>query len=60
MNKLYKTRKELHAANLEKINTFFKEKSETFECEHPPQPKATKKEKVHIPGAKTLRVVFDP
>ena len=60
LNKLYLSRKEIHASNLEKISTFLKEKSETFECEHPYPPRQNKKEKIHIPGTKRLRVVFDP
>lgn len=36
-----------------------KEKSEMFESEHPPPIKIDKKEKIHVPGAKSLRIVFD-
>lgn len=60
LNSLYAARKELTSANLEKVSTFFKEKVEVLESEHPPAVKLDKKEKVHIPGAKSLRISFDP
>ena len=60
LNKLYVCRKDLHSANVDKINILFKEKSEVFETEHPCPQKTTKKDKIYIPGAKSLKVVFDP
>lgn len=60
LNSLYAARKEIHSSDLEKVSTFLKEKAEVFECDHPPPVKIDKKEKIHVPGAKSLRINFDP
>jgi hypothetical protein len=60
LNNLYNTRKLIDKTTHEKVSMFFTEKSETFECEHPYGQKIQKKERIHIPGAKQLRIVFDP
>jgi len=60
LNNLYAARKEIHSSNLEKVSTYLKEKSEIFESDHPPGNKLDKKEKVYIPGAKSLKIIFDP
>ena len=59
-NSLYTAKKELDKSSTEKISKIETEKSESVESEHPPPVRAAKKDKIHIPGAKQLRIVFDP
>ena len=59
LNALYDTRKKYDQETKEALATSTMERQLVFESAHPPPKDSSKKEKVSIPGAKELKVVFD-
>ena len=60
LNGLYDVRKKFNQDARESLATATMERQLVFESVHPPPRESGKKEKITIPGAKELKVVFDP
>ena len=60
LNHLYETRNKLNKSQQEKLISQVMEKAVVYESEHPPAINAKKKEQICIPGARQLRISFDP